>query len=246
MTLLVCGVKSFREDRAVDETRGTRRERYREETKSEIKRIALAQLAAGGQEALSLNAISREMGMSGPALYRYFANRNDLLTALIIDGYRDLGVALSDAVTSASRRGPTGRMRALAKAMRSWALEQPHRYLLLFGTPFSGYHAPEAATSAAQDSIGDIMLAMGDIQRERTRSSRRRTPLEKQLEQAPWVPDALRDQLSGSVLADTILSWSRLHGLIALEINGQFASMGFDPQLLLDREIDAIVSAESS
>lgn len=227
------------------EGKPNRRERYREQTRDEAKRIALEQLAHGGQEALSLNAIAREMGMSGPALYRYFANRHDLLTALIVDGYRDLGAHVSEAVRAASRRGPAGRMRALAHAMRAWALDQPHRYLLLFGTPFSGYEAPEAATSAAQQSIGDLLEAMADVQRARTRPGRRRIALEKQLENAPWVPEESRDQLPGDVLADVLVSWSRLHGLISLEINGQFASMGFDPALLLDREVEAIVADEA-
>lgn len=226
-----------------DSGRMTRRERYRAETREEAKRIALRQLAAGGQEGLSLNAIAREMGMSGPALYRYFANRDDLLTALIVDAYRDVGAALTGAVTAAARRGPDDRMRALARAMRTWALDQPHRYLLLFGTPFAGYQAPEAATAAARDSIGGALLAIIDIEHERPRAKKRRTPLERQLEEAPFVPEELRGEVPGAVLADAILAWSRIHGLIGLEINGQFAPMGFDPALLYEREVDAIIAA---
>ena len=222
--------------------RMTRRERYRDETRAEAKRIALDQLAAGGQGALSLNGIAREMGMSGPALYRYFANRDELLTALIVDAYRDVGTALTDAVTGAAAGGPDARMRALARALRAWALDQPHRYLLLFGTPFAGYHAPAAATDAARDSIGGALLALVDIEHERARPASRRTALERQLEAGPWVPEEFRGQVPGGVLAGAILAWSRMHGLIGLEINGQFAAMGFDPALLYEREIDAIIA----
>ena len=224
--------------------RVTRRERYREETRAEAKRIALGQLAASGQEGLSLNAIAREMGMSGPALYRYFANRDDLLTALIVDAYNDVGATVADAVAAASRRGPRGRLRALAHAMRAWALAEPHRYLLLYGTPFAGYRAPEAATEAARASIGGVMLTMIDIHAERPPKRGGRTALERQLERAPWLPEEMRGRVPGDVLADVLLTWSRIHGLIGLEINGQFAPMGFDPALLFDRELDAIVAAD--
>ena len=63
----------------------TRRERYRLDTAAEAKRLAMGQLSNGGVGALSLNAIAREMGMTGPALYRYVGNRDDFLTELIID-----------------------------------------------------------------------------------------------------------------------------------------------------------------
>lgn len=222
----------------------TRRERYREQTRADAKRIALAQLAAGGQEGLSLNAIAREMGMSGPALYRYFANRDELLTALIVDAYNDVGATVATAVADASQRGPGARLRALAHAMRAWALDQPHRYLLLFGTPFAGYHAPEAASEAARDSIGGVMLTMIDIHGERPARNGGRTTLERELERAPWVPEEMHGRVPGDVLADTLLTWSRIHGLIGLEINGQFAQMGFDPALLFERELDAIVAAD--
>ncbi|WP_220270026.1 TetR/AcrR family transcriptional regulator [Marinitenerispora sediminis] len=64
---------------------GGPRSRYREQTRAEIKAIALRQLAEGGIAAVALTRIAKELGLSGPALYRYFANRDDLLTALIRD-----------------------------------------------------------------------------------------------------------------------------------------------------------------
>ncbi|HEY4096552.1 MAG TPA: helix-turn-helix domain-containing protein, partial [Baekduia sp.] len=57
----------------------TRRERQRTETLTEIRTRARAQVDEGGVAALSLNAIAKAMGVSGPALYRYFASRDDLL-----------------------------------------------------------------------------------------------------------------------------------------------------------------------
>ncbi len=221
----------------------SRRDRYRAETREEAKRIALDQLATGGQAALSLNAIARELGMTGPALYRYFASRDELLTALIVDAYDDLGTTLTRAVADAASGGPDEQLRALGRTMRAWALAQPHRYLLLFGTPFSGYTLADAAVEAAQACIGAVMGATLDTPARRGRDQEPPTLLDQQLERAPWIPDELRGTIPGAVLADDILTWTRLHGLIGLEINGQFATMGFDPALLLERELDDMIAA---
>lgn len=68
----------------------TPRERYREQMRAEIKQCARDQIATAGASALSLNAIAKHLGMSGPALYRYYANRDALITDLIRDAYRSL------------------------------------------------------------------------------------------------------------------------------------------------------------
>src|ERR1700754_5040353 len=108
------------------------RDRFRAQMVQEIKDLALRQLAEGGPQALSINAIAKDLGVSGPALYRYFASRDALLTELIIDAYADLTAALSAAGPDLAR---------LADAYRVWALAQPHRYRLLFGAPLPGYDA---------------------------------------------------------------------------------------------------------
>src|SRR3954451_20298327 len=89
----------------------TRRERVREQTLREIEQHALAQVAEGGVAALSLNAIAKAMGMSGPAIYRYFGSRDELLAALITDGYRELGESVTAAGAAAARRPRAGRTR---------------------------------------------------------------------------------------------------------------------------------------
>jgi AcrR family transcriptional regulator len=105
------------------------RDRFRAQMRQEVKEAALRQLAEGGPGALSINAIAKELGVSGPALYRYFAGRDALLTELILDAYADLTAAL----TAAARLPPD-----LAAAYRSWATAHPHRYRLLFGAPVPG------------------------------------------------------------------------------------------------------------
>jgi AcrR family transcriptional regulator len=128
------------------------RDRFRAQVRDDIKRAALGQLAAAGLEGLSINAIAKELGVSGPALYRYFAGRDELLTELIVDAYDDLAATLTGAED----------LDDVARRYRAWALEQPHRYRLLFGPPLPGYDAhAERLVTAARRSM-DVLLQFAD------------------------------------------------------------------------------------
>ncbi len=217
----------------------TRRERLRAQTRDEAKAAALRQIAAAGPQSLSLNAIGKELGMSGPALYRYFAGRDELLTELISDAYHDL----ADAVESADRpdAGPAERIRVLAAAYREWALAQPHRYLLLFGTPVPGYQAPPHTVDAARRTLRAFLAPIGEL----TRHRRGATKLEKQL--AAGLADRPGDPgWGGRALRLGVTGWTRMHGVLSLEVEGHFALMGFDPALLYEAEIEDVIRTASA
>lgn len=131
----------------------TPRERYRTQVRTEIKERAWEQIATAGATALSLNAIAKQMGMSGPALYRYFAGRDELITELIRDAYG----SLADALRTAAESGAD--LTALAHALREWALADPHRYFLIYGTPVPGYQAPDDVTGIAQGIMATLLDA---------------------------------------------------------------------------------------
>ena len=118
------------------------RARVRAEMIDEIKEAARRQLAAEGAN-LSLRAIARELGVVSSALYRYFASRDELLTALIIDAYDAIGEAgeRADAAV-ADRDDLIGRWIAVTHAWRDWALAHPAEYALIHGSPVPGYAAP--------------------------------------------------------------------------------------------------------
>jgi AcrR family transcriptional regulator len=213
-----------------------RRDRYRAETRREVKERALNQLAEHGAEGLSINAIAKAMGMSGPALYRYFANRAELLTELIIDAYNDL----ADAMEAAAGGG----LRAVAGAMRDWAHGEPHRYLLLFGTPIPQYEAPDEATIAARRSMAVLLEVLLDSHGAASATRRRKTYLENEVEQAFWVPETHRGKVSGRILVRALLCWTRLHGVLSLEVSGAFGAMGFQPAYLYDLEVETLLSTE--
>ena len=131
----------------------TPRERYRTQVRAEIKERAWEQIATAGASALSLNAIAKQMGMSGPALYRYFASRDELITELIRDAYR----SLADTFRAAAESGAD--QVALAHALRGWALDDPQRYFLIYGTPVPGYQAPDDITAIASEIMATLLDA---------------------------------------------------------------------------------------
>ncbi len=107
---------------------------------------------------MSVSAIGKQLGVPGPALYRYFASRDELLTELVIDAYDDLAGALRAAAGRAPGREPRARLEALVRAYRSWALAQPHRYQLLFGPPLPGYDAhAQRLVDAAQAGMNLLL-----------------------------------------------------------------------------------------
>ncbi|MCX5387095.1 TetR/AcrR family transcriptional regulator [Streptomyces sp. NBC_00083] len=189
------------------------RERYREQVREEIKRYAWEQIATAGAGALSLNAIAKRMGLSGPALYRYFAGRDELIAELVDDAYRGLADALS------APSGPGADLAALARTLRGWALDDPHRYLLVCGTPVPGRPSPAAT------AIADIVMA----------------PLLEACEAEPS-----RTPLTAQAARRRALTvWTRLHGVLSLEVAGHFAGMGFDPARVYEAELRQLL-AESA
>ena len=209
------------------------RERYRAHVRHEVKQAALRQLAEAGPAAVSVSAIGKQLGVSGPALYRYFASRDDLITELVIDAYHDLADALSAAASRAPGPDPRARLENLAHAYRSWALAQPHRYRLLFGPPLPGY---DAHAERLVDAARRAMIQLLDILREFSDGTVEppAEPLASQL--AAWAQ--FRDPgIDPGTALRAVLIWSRLHGIVSLEIAGNFASMGLDPGQLFETQL---------
>jgi AcrR family transcriptional regulator len=213
----------------------TIRERYRAQVRREVKQAALDQLAQAGPEAISISAIGKQLGVSGPALYRYFASRDQLLTELVIDAYHDLADALANA-SRASGSDPWARLEGLARAYRSWALAQPHRYRLLFGPPLPGYDAhAERLVDASQGAMNQLLGILRELDDGTTEAPAE--PLASQL--AAWAQPQ-DPAIDPAAALRAVLIWSHLHGIVSLEIAGNFASMGIDPAQLFETQLAAL------
>jgi AcrR family transcriptional regulator len=205
----------------------TPRERYRAQVRAEIMEHAWEQIATAGASALSLNAIAKQMGMSGPALYRYFAGRDELITELIRDAYRSLAVTFR-AVSGAD-------VTALAHALRDWALADPQRYFLVYGTPVPGYHAPDDVTQIASEIMATLLDACAAMP-----AGRPATPFDEHLDDHREWADG--HPAPSTVLHRALTFWTRLHGVLSLELADHFRGMQFDPALLFTAEVDDLSS----
>ncbi|WP_328451279.1 TetR/AcrR family transcriptional regulator [Amycolatopsis sp. NBC_00438] len=217
----------------------TRRERYRRQTVAEIKSAAMGQLREGGAETVSLNAIARSMAMSAPALYRYFAGRDELLADLAVDIHLALACALeaaADRETSASAR-----VGAVANTYRDWALAQPHAYHLAYETTYGSARdqAADRIASAAQRCM-DVFLGVVAEAGEPAAPSLP-AALEQQIRR--WNGGDGRRHLPSGVLHFGLVWWSRLHGLISLELGGHLTATGIDAAVLYRTEVEAMLDS---
>ncbi|MCP2294163.1 transcriptional regulator, TetR family [Nocardia amikacinitolerans] len=205
------------------------RERYRTQVREEIKQHAWQQIATAGVSALSLNAIAKHVGMSGPALYRYFASRDELITELIRDAYR----SLADAMRAAFDSGAD--VAGLAGTVREWALADPQRYFLLYGTPVPGYHAPDDTTAISSEIMSVLIEAFAALP-----TGEPTTPFDAHLDDhRRWAED---HSVPAATLHRAVSFWTRLHGVLSLELAGHFTGMEFDPALLYADEVNTLLA----
>ncbi|GAA3577443.1 TetR/AcrR family transcriptional regulator [Microlunatus spumicola] len=234
---------------STEQRRPTRREERRVQTVREIKALAMEQIRSGGPDAVSLSGVVREMAMSPAAVYRYFENRDALLADLVVDAYDDFADFLES--RGAAGGGADETLAAVLGAARTWAGEHPNEYRLVFQSRAgSGVDlAPERTVPAATRSMLVLVraLAAADGSPAET-SGAPGTPGRADgdtLDGAvrAWAEHAGLDAYAPRVLRLALASWTRLHGVISLELGGHLGAAGLDPAVLYAAEVDAIVRA---
>jgi AcrR family transcriptional regulator len=179
---------------------------------------ARRQLAEVGPAALSVRSVARELGMASSAVYRYFATRDELITALLVIGYDELGeVAQAADAAVRRRRDFTARWLAITRAIRNWAREHPFDYALLYGSPVPGYAAP-ADTIVPATRVLRVLLDLmidaspaGDPQVPIPRAARRAVASAR-----AFAGPAFTDELTYRAL----IAWSAVIGSLTLELFG--------------------------
>lgn len=202
----------------------SRRERARAATIEEIKQTATQLMRAHGTTDLRFSDIAREMGMTAPALYRYFADRDELLTALIVDAYDELGTVVAEARERAGA-DVWQRFLAVAQAYRGWAKDEPERFALILGMPVPGYAAPVEGptTEAAIRAMAQLKALFIDADQKGLLSrpilaevdDAVRECCEAEQHEHPEAPP-----VSPEVFQAMLHCWASLHGLASLEAHG--------------------------
>ncbi len=224
----------------------TNREQRREETFLEIKATARRLMAEHGTAGLTVRGIAKEMGMTPPALYRYYDRLDDLITVLITENFHALADALEAAYAAAAPEKTVDQLMAAALAYRRWALDNPVDFELIYGTPIPGYHAPQDITVPA--SARTLVVFVGLFVEALANGEcvppppYDRVPLELR----PHLEQIMRDSdPTGSApllaLYLALVCWPQIHGLVMLELlehigpvvgdmeffaRSQFANMG--------------------
>jgi AcrR family transcriptional regulator len=227
----------------------SRRERLRAATKAEIVETARRLLVADGLTGVTLRAISRDMGMTAPALYRYYDSLDTLLESLC--------AALFDECTAfierrmAGSEGLVGRLASACRAFRDWSLVHPAEFGIMFASPvdasgpFTVMHAMDSQVHAAAMRFAGTYLAL----------------FVEAWHTAPFpvpspesMPRTLREQLT-TFLAQTdadlpvgagqifLSCWIRLYGMVALELFGHLRFALIDAEGRFETELAACAQA---
>ena len=217
-----------------------KRQESRERIEAAIIEIGRQHLVTEGAAGLSLRAIARDLGMVSSAVYRYVASRDELLTLLVVDAYTELADAVDGAATQSDWRA---RIRAIAHATREWAIDQPARWALLYGSPVPGYHAPaERTVGPGTRVVGALFaavaagIAAGDIT---TAKEAVAQPLSSDLDHIRAEFDFTGDD---GVVAKCFLVWAALVGAVSLEVFGQYgADTLTDPGQMFELQIGLLI-----
>jgi AcrR family transcriptional regulator len=222
----------------------SRRDRVRAATIEEIKGTARQLLVDEGPDAVSLRAIGRAMGMTAPALYRYFGSREDLLEHVCGDIFTEIAADIHAEIgraAQASGGDMTAKMIAACRAFRSWALAHRPEFGLLFGTPLPGLealhdNAEKGVVAECADKFSFEFLALFF---ELWRSHPFPVPADKDIDpgllaQLVRYRDALGADLPAGAVLIFLRSWVRLYGMVSLEVFGHLHFALDDPAALFE------------
>jgi AcrR family transcriptional regulator len=181
------------------------------------------------------------MGMVSSALYRYFAGRDELLTALIIDAYDSMGAAAEQSESAVARADLAGRHRAICHAVREWALARPHEYALIYGSPVPGYAAPQDTVPPASrvvrlliqvlvDGVGAGVIRPQPADWLNPGAASDLARLAEEIE-APLAP---------TVLARGMIAWTELFGAVSFEVFGRLDDLVNDRAAWFDHQVLAM------
>ena len=228
-----------------------RRERIRSATVAEIKNLARQLLVSGGPAAISLRAIARDMGMTAPAIYRYFPSLDALVGDLCEDLFDELREWVEAARDACPADEPLPRLTEMARAFRRWSVAHPAEFGLMFGSPVPGvtrYEADCVGPDHAGARFGAPFLqAFAEV----WHTSRFPTPPVELIEQKLGRYIAPHEVSHGAGLPVEVVyaylsGWTRLYGLVAMEVFGHLGWAVTEVEPLFELELAAFVAQMSA
>jgi AcrR family transcriptional regulator len=210
----------------------TRRERQRQATFAEIVEVSRRLLRASDD--VSLRAVSAEMGMTPPALYRYVDSHAELMLLVARSIFEDVVAAMAEARDRYPADDPSAQIVAAASAFRRWALHNREEFRLVFAPPPGLLGDPEGPEDCVTDRSGGAELFGGFFSEIFGRLwAKYRFPVPTDDELDPEIVEALNQHAklvsAGGALGETPSAgmdwlferaWARLYGIVTLEVFG--------------------------
>jgi AcrR family transcriptional regulator len=212
----------------------SRRDRVRAATTQEIIQTARKLLVQDGPEAVSLRAIAREMGMTAPALYRYFGSHEELLRHVVGDIFTDLASHVQSAVHAVAAdftAEPAAEVMAAkliagCREFRAWTLTHVPEFSMIFGSPLPGLeYLHDVIRDPSVDcgyQFGQVFLDLfGELYRRRPFS----IPADDEMDPDLRAQLARYRELAGTdlplgALQTFLRCWVLLYGTVSLEAFG--------------------------
>jgi AcrR family transcriptional regulator len=118
---------------------------------------ALRQAEQGGAESVSIKALAKQLGVSQPAPYRHFADREALLAAITAEAFRQFNAVLRESIRKPSKRSKLSR---LAQATLDFGLRRNGIYRLMFTSrTMAGAVSGSELRNAAMETFGLLLEA---------------------------------------------------------------------------------------
>jgi AcrR family transcriptional regulator len=119
---------------------------------------ALQEVELGGPEAVNISALAKKLGVSQPAPYRHFADREALLAAVTAAAFRQFSATLRESIEKPSKRSKLSR---LAQATLAFGLRRNGIYRLMFASRIMACAPKDSELhSAAIETFGLLLEAL--------------------------------------------------------------------------------------
>lgn len=119
---------------------------------------ARKEIERSGAEAVSMKALAQSLGVSQPAPYRHFPDREALLVAVAAESFRAFSAAVRAAAEAAPERAA---LRAMASAYVAFGREHVHLYRLMFASRLLRSSVPGGELGvAAKESFEQLLEAV--------------------------------------------------------------------------------------
>ena len=119
---------------------------------------AFQEAERGGPEAINISALAKKLGVSQPAPYRHFADREALLEAVTAEAFRQFNVILRELVDRPSQQSKLSRF---AQATLSFGLQRNGIYRLMFASrTMAGAPKGSELHKAAMETLALLIEAL--------------------------------------------------------------------------------------